>query len=117
MEIKDLLAYKNYVVLGSTTKEEKPAYEIKNLLIEKGYNVRCVGKELESINLVDFDIDVLVIAMNPGRSVNFIQETNKSIKAVIIQPGAESEELEALLASKNIPYVEGCILCTIKDNC
>lgn len=114
MEIKELLAYKNFVVLGSTIKEEKPAYEIKNLLIDKGYNVRCVGKELQSINLVDFDIDVLVMSMNPGRSINFLKETQKEIKAVIIQPGAESEEIKAYLKLKNIPYVEDCILCALK---
>lgn len=115
MKIKDLLKYENFVVLGSTTNPDKPAYEIKNYLISKGYNVRCVGKELSSINLVDFDIDVLVLSMNPSRSINFLKETTKPYKAVVLQPGASSDEIKNYLNKKNIPFVDGCILCALKS--
>ena len=110
MELKQIMELKNIVVVGNTINEDKVAYKIKNQLIEKGYNVECVGKELQSINDVSFDIDVLDLCINHNLGINLLRENKKSIKIVVIQPGAESEEIQNFLKENNIEYIEACLL-------
>ena len=110
MNLQEIMQYNNFTVLGNTENPEKYAYKIKEELIQKGYTVACVDKQFKSINDVPFDIDVLDICMNPAKACKLIEETTKKIKATIIQPGAESEELKNLLSNKQIPYIEGCAL-------
>ena len=90
--------------------KEKYAYKIKHSLLEKGYTVRSVGKELNSINDVDIDIDVLDLCINPALGINLLKENKKEIKIVVIQPGAESEEIINYLKENNIEYIEACVL-------
>ena len=108
MNLQEIMQYNNFTVLGNTENPEKYAYKIKEELIQKGYTVACVDKQYKSINDVPFD--VLDICMNPAKACKLIEETTKKIKATIIQPGAESEELKNLLSNKQIPYIEGCAL-------
>lgn len=49
----------NFVVVGDSLNESKYAYKIKHALLYKGYNIRLCGKELASINDVEFDIDII----------------------------------------------------------
>ena len=39
-----------------------------------------------------------------------IKENKKAIKVVVIQPGAESEEIIQFLNENNIEYIEACLL-------
>ena len=102
--------FKNFVVVGNTINEEKYACKIKNKLITTNYNVECVGKELNSINDVNMDIDVLDLCINPNLGINLLKENKKEIKVVVIQPGAESLDIINYLTTNNIPYIEGCLL-------
>lgn len=79
MDLKEVMEYKNIVVVGNTINEEKYAYKIKKALLEKQYNVQSVGKELQSINDVSFDIDVLDLCINPNLGLKLLQE-NKKLK-------------------------------------
>ena len=110
MELRDIMDLKNIVVVGNTINEEKVAYKIKHKLIENGYNVECVGKELQSINDVSFDIDVLDLCINHNLGINLLKENKKNVKVVVIQPGAESEEIINFLKENNIEYIEACLL-------
>ena len=110
MELKEIMDLKNIVVVGNTINEDKVAYKIKHQLLEKNYNVQCVGKELKSINDVTFDIDVLDLCINPNLGINLLKENQKDVKIVVIQPGAESEEIFNFLNENNIKYIEACLL-------
>ena len=110
MNLKEVMDLKNFVVVGNTINEEKYAFKIKNELLKTGYNVRCVGKELSSINDVDFEIDVLDLCINPTLGLKYLQECAKKIKIVVIQPGAESLEIIEFLNENNIEYLEACLL-------
>lgn len=110
MTLKEVMNLSNFVVVGNTINEEKYAYKIKNELIKTGYNVQCVGKELSSINDIDFEIDVLDLCINPILGLKYLQENNKNIKVVVIQPGAESTEIIDFLKTKNIEFLEACLL-------
>lgn len=114
MELKEVMNLNNFVVLGNTLIEDKYAYKIKHSLIDAGYNVASVGKELSSINQVDFEIDVLDLCINPALGIKLLKENEKTIKIVVIQPGAESEEIIEYLKDNNIDYLEGCLLVGLK---
>lgn len=110
MDLKQIMQFNNFVVIGNTAEEEKYAYKIKEKLLQNNYTVACVDKEYKSINDVPFEIDVLDLCMNPLKSIKLLKENTKPIKTVVIQPGAESEEIKDFLKSTNIPYIEGCLL-------
>ena len=109
MELNEAMKLKNFVVVGNTINEDKVAYKIKNELLKYNYNVRCVGKELESINDVDFDIDVIDLCINPVLGLKLMKENKKSFKTVIVQPGALDEDLLNYFKENNIDFIDGCV--------
>ena len=114
MNLKEIMQLNNFVVVGDTLNKEKYAYKIKQQLIENNYQVESVGKELNSINEVNFDIDVLDLCIHPAKGIKLLKENNKKIKSVVIQPGAESEEIINYLKENKIDYIEGCLLVGLK---
>lgn len=110
MNLKEIMQFNNFVVVGDTLNKDKYAYKIKQQLIDHNYQVQSVGKELTSINEVTFDIDVLDLCIHPIKGIKLLKENNKKIKTVVIQPGAESEEIINFLKENNIDYLEGCLL-------
>lgn len=110
MDLKEIMSYKNFVVVGNTITDGKTAKEIKEKLLLNGYNVYSVYKELNSINDIKEDIDIIDLCINPTLGINYIKECKKEFKCVLIQPGAESEELIKYLKENNILYKEGCAL-------
>ncbi len=110
MDLKEIMQYDNFVMLGNTIDKNKYAYRIKHRLLDCGYNVASVYKELESINDVDFEIDVLCLCINHHLGIKFLQENTKPIKAVVIQPNAGSREITKYLTEHEIPFMDGCLL-------
>ena len=110
MNLRDIMQYKVFAVVGNTIQEEKYAYKIKNELIKKGYIAYGVGKEFESLNDVNDEIDIIDLCINPVKGLQLIKECNKSFRCIVIQPGAESDELLEYLKQNKIEFIEGCLL-------
>lgn len=110
MDLKEVMKQHVFVVVGDTLNEEKYAAKIKKEMLEKGYTVYAVGKELASINDVPEEIDVIDLCIHPAKGLKLMQECKKPFKNIVIQPGAESEELIAYLKEQNLPYINGCLL-------
>ena len=110
MELPEIMQQQVFAVAGDTLNPEKYAYKIKQGLLEHGYTVYAVGKELASFNDIPGDIDIIDLCINPVKGLSLIKECKKSFKCIVIQPGAESEELLSYLKEKNLPYIEGCVL-------
>lgn len=110
MNLKDIMNFNNFVVVGNTTDTSKYAAKIKLGLEKASYNVCGVYKEFETINDVPFDIDVLDLCINPIKGLELLKNNNKKIKVVVIQPGAESIEIKNYLDENQIEYIEGCLL-------
>lgn len=110
MDLKEVMQQRVFVVVGDTLNEEKYAAKIKKGLLEKGYTVYAVGKELASINDVPGDIDVIDLCIHPAKGLKLMQECRKPFKNIVIQPGAGSDELIAYLREKKMPYLDGCLL-------
>jgi len=114
MDLKDIMDQKNFAVVGDTLNKEKYAYKIKTQLLEKGYQVFGVGKELASINDISEEIDVIDLCIHPVKGIKLLKECTKPFKCIVIQPGAESEEILLYLKENKMPYIEACILVGLK---
>lgn len=110
MDLEQIMQQNTFVVAGNTLDPEKYVYRIKDGLIRQGYTVYAVGKELSSINEVPEEIDILDLCIHPAKGIGLLRECRKSVKCVVIQPGAESEEIFQYLKENHIPYIEGCLL-------
>lgn len=114
MNLKESLEFNNFLVIGNTTNEEKYAYKIKSSLLRAGKNVVSIKEDYMHIDDIKEDIDVLDLCINPNSGLRYLEETNRTFKFVIIQPGAESIEIKNYLEKRNIEYVEGCLLLALK---
>ncbi|WP_125154190.1 CoA-binding protein [Clostridium rectalis] len=115
MEAQELLEYRNWVVVGDVLNEQKYAYRILNTLKQSGFNVEGVnpnsGVIYNSLTQINYKIDVIDLCINPIEGLKIIQEANLlSINKILIQPGAESEELLSFCKEKGIIAIEGCVL-------
>lgn len=110
MDLEQIMQQNTFVVVGNTIDPEKYAWKIKDGLLRQGYTVYAVGKELPSINDVPEEIDILDLCIHPAKGIGLLRECKKHIGCVVIQPGAESEEIFQYLTRQNIPYIEGCLL-------
>ena len=114
MTLEQVMRQKNFVVMGNTLEPGKPAREIKEKLLSHGYTVHCVGKELASLNDVPGDIDVLDLCIHPAKGLKLLQECRRDFGFVVIQPGAESDELCRWLEEHGHPYRHGCLLVAMR---
>ena len=110
MNLKEIMQEPKFVVLGNTIDESKYACKIYLELKAKGYEAYGVDKEYSSINDVPCDNFILDLCMHPLKSIKLLKENTKNIKSVLIQPGAESEEIKEFLKTHNIDFIEGCAL-------
>ena len=101
---------KSFAIAGDTQNPQKYAAKIKNAMLEAGYKVFSVGKELSSFNEIQDEIDIIDLCINAKRGLELVKDCKKSFKCIVIQPGAESDELLEFLDSNKIPYIQGCLL-------
>ena len=110
MELQEIMRQRVFAVVGNTLDSEKYAYKIKQGMLEKGYTVYAVGKELSSLNDVPEEIDVIDLCIHPAKGLELMRECTKRFKCIVLQPGAESAELVSYLEEKKMPYINGCLL-------
>lgn len=110
MNLREVMQYNTFVVLGDTLNKEKYAYKIKHDLINNNYKVYCVGKELKSLNDINDDIDIIDLCINPPAGLKLLKENKKKFKGIVIQPGAGSDEIKKFLEENNCNYMDGCLL-------
>ena len=114
MDMEFVMGQKGFVIVGDTLNEEKFACKIKKAMLKNGYSVHCVGKELDSINYVNDEIDILDLCINPVKGLKLLKECDKDYKGVVLQPGAASDEIKSFLDEKGIPYIDDCLLVGLK---
>ena len=114
MNIKESLEFNNFVIIGNTINKEKYAYKIKSSILRANKNCFSIKENGNSLNEVPFDIDVLDLCINPKYGLEYLKDSKKTYKYVVIQPGAESDEIINYLKEHNIDYVLGCLLLAFK---
>lgn len=110
MDLEKIMKEQNFAIVGDTLNDKKYACIIKNKMIDNGYTVFPVGKELKSLNDISEDIDIIDLCINSKDGLRLMKECKKKFKGIVIQPGAESEELINYLKENNYPFIEGCLL-------
>ena len=120
MDIKELIKEKNWIVIGDVTNSSKYAYRILNKFKDKGYTVSGVlptGGEgvYKTIKEVPYKIDAIDLCINSKLGIEYIKEANSlGIKNVLVQPGAESEEILTYCKENGINVIENCALVQLR---
>ncbi|TCO74534.1 CoA-binding protein [Marinisporobacter balticus] len=117
MNGQEMLTYKNWAVAGDVLNPSKYAYKIKNRLTDAGYKVLLVnprGKSEEvfsDLKEIKEKVDVIDLCINPHVGIKIMKEAyTLGINKVLIQPGAESEEILSFCKEKDIAYITSCVL-------
>ncbi len=116
MKSKNIIDFKNWVVIGDVTNPLKYANKILNKFKSKDYNVCGVHPKggdnvYKTLNEVPYKIDAIDLCINPKVGLEFIKEANAlGIKNILIQPGAESSDILNYCKENNINAIEGCAL-------
>ncbi len=110
MELQEVMKQRTFAIVGDTLNEEKYAWKIKHKMLANGYTVHSVGKELESLNDVPGELDIIDLCIHPAKGLKLMKECVTPFKSIVIQPGAESEELMTYLDEMHYPYIQGCLL-------
>lgn len=120
MNAHDLMDYKNWAVAGDVLNSSKYACKIINSLKGAGYNTvgvnpRASSEEVykslkEAVNNAN-NVEVLDLCINSKSGIEIVKEAKElGIKYILIQPGAESEEILNYCSENGITAIEGCAL-------
>lgn len=114
---QDLLEFKNWAVVGDVLNASKYAHKIKNRLEQEGYQVfkvnpRSASDEVyKSLKEIKEKVDVIDLVIHPKVGINVIREAKEvGIDKILIQPGAESEEILKFCQDNGLSVVESCVL-------
>lgn len=117
MKAANFLYYKNWIVVGDVCHEEKYAFKILNSLKKAGYNAVGVnprdtsGKAYKALNEVPIKAHVLDLCINPKVGIDVVKMALElGIDKILIQPGAESEEILNFCDDSGIDAVKGCAI-------
>lgn len=117
MQAQELLNYENWVVVGDVANSSKYAHRILNSLKGAGFNVEGVnprdtsGSIHKNLKDAGYRIDVVDLCINPITGLNIMKEAKElGIDKVLIQPGAESEDILDYCRDNGITAIEGCAL-------
>jgi len=114
---EQMMEFKNWAVVGDVLNEEKYAFKIVKRLEKGKYNVIKVNPRsnsdqvYKSLKDVKEKIDVIDLVIHPKVGINVIKEAKEvGIDKILIQPGAESEEILEYCKENNIHAFQGCAL-------
>lgn len=119
MNIDEFKKFKNWVVIGDVSNESKYASKILNKFKGKGTLVSGVhpkgGHEIyTSLKDVPYKIEAIDLCINPIRGLEYMKEAKElGIQNVLVQPGAESDDLINYCVENNINVVKGCALVSL----
>ncbi|WP_066891975.1 CoA-binding protein [Clostridium nigeriense] len=121
MDIKELIMKNNWVVIGDVNNKEKYAYKILEKFKDKGYTVAGVhpkGGEgvYKSLKEVPYKINAIDLCINSKLGIEYLKEARElEIKNILIQPGAESEEILVYCKENKINAIENCALVQLRN--
>jgi len=111
-------------VLGASSKPDRYSFKAVRLLAQKGYDVAPVNPREEfvlghrcyaSLRDVDRPIDTMTVYLNAERSTR-LKDDILAVrpKRVILNPGAENDELETLCRKNGIRVLRACTLVLLR---
>lgn len=122
MNASEFLDYKNWAVAGDVLNPLKYAYKILNSLKNDGFNAVGVNPSVQnqrvynSLSDIPYKIEVLDLCINPYKGIKIVQEAHKlKIDKILIQPGAESDEILNFCRVNGIQAIQGCVLVELSN--
>ena len=119
-------ANETVVVLGASPKPERYSNQAVRALVEHGHRVIPVHPLLKKIagvvavpalSSVKGPVNTLTLYVGPERGKELLQEMIKlGPDRVIMNPGAESDEIEEELNASNIPVLRACTLVMLRTD-
>lgn len=119
--LKEMMKMKNWVVIGDVVNESKYAHKIMKALEDKNYitsgvSIKDGENVYKTLKEVPFEIEVIDLCVNPKFGINYLKEAKElGIKYVLIQPGAESDEIINYCKENNVYAVENCALVQLRN--
>lgn len=117
MSGQEFLDCKNWAVCGDVLNEAKYAHTISNKLEEYGYNVSKVNPRTKrkeayhSLKEIRDNVEAINLCIHPKSGINLVKEAKDlNINKILIQPGAESEEIIEFCKDNDMQALEGCVL-------
>ena len=121
LKASEFLEYKDWVVVGDVLNRLKYAYKILSSLKEAGFNVVGLNPSVKneeaysSLGDIPYKIEVLNLCINPIKGIEILKEAHElKIDKVLIQPGAESDEILNFCRENGIQAIEGCTLVELR---
>jgi predicted CoA-binding protein len=116
---------KKTLVLGATTKPERPAFKAIEMLVGNGHSVLALGQNTGEVAGIKINtkaiplknIDTVSLYINPARQrdyYNYVIEAKP--KRVLFNPGTENPEFYQLLELNNIKFETACTLVLLTLN-
>jgi len=117
LRASELLDYKNWVVVGDVLTTSKYAFKILNSLKRDGFNVVGLNPSIENkevysnLHDIPFKVEVLNLCIHPYKGIKIVKEAFElKIDKILIQPGAQSDEILHFCKINGINAIEGCTL-------
>lgn len=117
MKARELLQFKNWLVVGDVKDPDKYAAKIYGKLKEEGFVVHAFHPLDEGMGVytrfedIDFPVEVLNLVVNPKRGLEIVMEAKEhGIKMVLAQPGARSRHIRKFCKENDMVYIKGCAL-------
>lgn len=121
MDIEELMKLKNWVVIGDVSNETKYANKILNKFKSMEYVVSGVhpkgGESIyTTLKEVPYTIEAIDLCINAKYGIEFLKEAKElGVKNVLIQPGAESDEILKYCKENSINAIENCALIQLNN--
>ena len=121
MKAKEIIKLNNWVVIGDVTNKNKYASRILNKFKDKEYNVVGIhpkgGEDVYTkLKDVPYNIEAIDLCINSKLGLEYLKEAKDlGIKNILIQPGAESEEIINYCIENNLEYIEDCALVQLNN--
>lgn len=114
------LEFKNWAVVGASTKPSRYGHKIVKELERSGYHVLPVTPKYKHIDgtktynsLLDIDrpVDVVNFVVNPHIGIKVLDECiTMGVKRILLQPGTASTAIIHKAQKNGIEVLEACIL-------
>jgi len=105
------------LVFGFSENAERYSNMAYRLLLDHGYNVKTFNPRQDDVSQLTDHYHTLTLYLGEGISNRYLNQ-NLSLKfdRLIINPGAENEQLESLVSNSGREVVHGCTLVMLRTD-
>lgn len=113
---KLISGFNRWVVIGDVANKDKYASKILQKFKKSGYTAEGVHPKggdniYKTLGEVPYEIEAIDLCINSVQGIKYVMEAKKvGIKNILIQPGAESEEIISYCKTNGMTAIQGCAL-------